>query len=196
MSWPANMGPRTASDPVTEQPSQPSRAAQVPRLRSARSSTASRSPSYGLSLSGKESASRFVGHLHLEPAEGLSSAAGMKRNGRSAKYVFGVWTSIALASAIAGVTGVLLLEDASPQLIALITAIAAGAILANVGRHHDPGGLRTRSLHRLDHRGRIHRGVHDQSGLTPSLGCPSDGSSLTKIGRTAPYFAPELLPGP
>ena len=64
--------------------------------------------------------------------EGLSSAAGMKRNGRSAKYVFGVWTSIALASAIAGVTGVLLLEDASPQLIALITAIAAGAILAMV----------------------------------------------------------------
>jgi ZIP family zinc transporter len=64
--------------------------------------------------------------------EGLSSAAGMKRNGRSARYVFGVWTSIAVASGLAGMLGVLLLEDASPQFIALITALAAGAILAMV----------------------------------------------------------------
>lgn len=61
--------------------------------------------------------------------EGLSSAAGMKRNGRSAGYVFGVWVGIAIASGLAGLLGCLLLQGASPVLIAVITAIAAGAIL-------------------------------------------------------------------
>jgi ZIP family zinc transporter len=62
--------------------------------------------------------------------EGLSSAAGMKRNGRSSTYVFGVWVGIAVASGLAGLLGCLLLQGASPVLIAIITAIAAGAILA------------------------------------------------------------------
>jgi ZIP family zinc transporter len=61
--------------------------------------------------------------------EGLSSAAGMKRNGRGAMYVFGVWVGIAVASGLAGLLGCLLLQGASPVLIAIITAIAAGAIL-------------------------------------------------------------------
>jgi ZIP family zinc transporter len=64
--------------------------------------------------------------------EGLSSAAGMKRAGRSATYVFGVWGGIALVSGIAGALGVLLLDDASSALVATITAVAAGAILAMV----------------------------------------------------------------
>jgi ZIP family zinc transporter len=64
--------------------------------------------------------------------EGLSSAAGMKRNGRSARYVFGVWTGIAVASGVAGALGCLFLQDAGPQVIAVITAVAAGAILAMV----------------------------------------------------------------
>lgn len=62
--------------------------------------------------------------------EGLSSSAGMKRNGRPAAYVFGVWAGIAVASGIAGMLGVLLLSGASPAVIAVITAVAAGAILA------------------------------------------------------------------
>lgn len=64
--------------------------------------------------------------------EGLSSAAGMKRNGRSAGYVFGVWVGIAVASGLAGLLGALLLEGADPKLIAVITALAAGAILAMI----------------------------------------------------------------
>jgi zinc transporter, ZIP family len=64
--------------------------------------------------------------------EGLSSAAGMKRKGRSATYVFGVWVSIAVASGAAGMLGVLLLQGAGPQLLAVITAVAAGAILAMI----------------------------------------------------------------
>lgn len=64
--------------------------------------------------------------------EGLSSSAGMKRNGRGARYVFGVWGGIALASGLAGLLGALLLEGASPQTVAVITAVAAGAILAMI----------------------------------------------------------------
>lgn len=64
--------------------------------------------------------------------EGLSSAAGMKRSGRSVRYVFGVWVSIAIASGVAGLLGCLLLEGAPPETIAAITAVAAGAILTMV----------------------------------------------------------------
>lgn len=64
--------------------------------------------------------------------EGLSSAAGMKRNGRSATYVFGVWVAIAVASGLAGLLGALLLDGASAGTIAVITAVAAGAILAMI----------------------------------------------------------------
>jgi ZIP family zinc transporter len=64
--------------------------------------------------------------------EGLSSAAGMKNNGRSARYVFGVWVAIAVASGLAGLIGVLALQSASAETVAVITALAAGAILAMV----------------------------------------------------------------
>ncbi|MFC5678442.1 ZIP family metal transporter [Aeromicrobium endophyticum] len=64
--------------------------------------------------------------------EGLSSAAGMKRSGRSARYVFGVWIGIAVASGVAALVGNLVLEGAPDETIAAITAIAAGAILAMV----------------------------------------------------------------
>ncbi len=64
--------------------------------------------------------------------EGLSSASGMKRKGRSATYVFGVWIGIAVASGIAGAVGVLVFDGAPPESIAVITAVAAGAILTMV----------------------------------------------------------------
>ncbi|MGZ4483321.1 MAG: ZIP family metal transporter [Nocardioides sp.] len=64
--------------------------------------------------------------------EGLSSAAGMKANGRSVRYVFTVWTAIAIASGLAGLLGAVALDGAAPETIAVITAIAAGAILAMV----------------------------------------------------------------
>jgi len=62
--------------------------------------------------------------------EGLSSAAGMKAAGRSAFYVFGVWGGIAVASALAAMIGNVALAGSSPDLIAGVTAVAAGAILA------------------------------------------------------------------
>jgi zinc transporter, ZIP family len=64
--------------------------------------------------------------------EGLSSAAGMKRSGRPAGYVFGVWGGIALASGAAALVGYLALGEASPETVAAITAVAAGAILTMI----------------------------------------------------------------
>ncbi|MFC5083779.1 ZIP family metal transporter [Microvirga arabica] len=62
--------------------------------------------------------------------EGLSSAAGMRRAGRSKAYVFGIWGGIALASGIAALIGYGVFAEAGPATIAFVTAVAAGAILA------------------------------------------------------------------
>ncbi|MBA2703242.1 MAG: ZIP family zinc transporter [Blastocatellia bacterium] len=62
--------------------------------------------------------------------EGLSSSAGMKKAGRSATYVFGVWTSIAVISGGAALVGYTIFSRFSPEVIAATTAVAAGAILA------------------------------------------------------------------
>lgn len=64
--------------------------------------------------------------------EGLSSAAGMKKAGRSAGYVFGVWGTIAIVSALAAPAGYLLLGSAPAGVIAAITAVAGGAILTMI----------------------------------------------------------------
>lgn len=79
--------------------------------------------------------------------EGLSSSAGMKKNGRSARYVFGVWTGIALASSIAACLGYLFLQDASAELIAMITAVAAGAILTMITDTMIPEACETAHLY-------------------------------------------------
>lgn len=62
--------------------------------------------------------------------EGLSSAAGMKRAGRSPSYIFGVWGVIAIVSGVAASLGNVLLANAAPGVIAATTTVAAGAILA------------------------------------------------------------------
>ena len=62
--------------------------------------------------------------------EGLSSAAGMKASGRSARYVFGVWTTIAVLSGLSAVAGYAGGEALGEAGVAALTALAAGAILA------------------------------------------------------------------
>jgi ZIP family zinc transporter len=64
--------------------------------------------------------------------EGLSSAAGMRHANRSARYVFGLWTIIAVVSGLAAVAGYTLLGGAPAALLAAVTALAAGAILSMV----------------------------------------------------------------
>jgi ZIP family zinc transporter len=62
--------------------------------------------------------------------EGLSSAAGMKKAGRSGRYVFSVWGGIALISGLSALAGYGVFSHLSEGVIAATTAIAAGAILA------------------------------------------------------------------
>lgn len=62
--------------------------------------------------------------------EGLSSASGMKKAGRSALYIFGVWGAIALASGIASVIGYTAFRGLSEEVVAATTATAAGGIMA------------------------------------------------------------------
>ncbi|MBQ0982228.1 MULTISPECIES: ZIP family metal transporter [Micromonospora] len=64
--------------------------------------------------------------------EGLSSAAGMRQAGRTRRYVFLLWTGIALISGVAALLGNTLLGGAPPEVLAGITALAAGAILAMI----------------------------------------------------------------
>ena len=84
--------------------------------------------------------------------EGLSSAAGMKKAGRSVAYVFGVWAGIAIISAIAALLGYAVFRDFSAEVVAATTATAAGAILAMLAdtmipeafeQAHDLAGLIT-----------------------------------------------------
>ncbi|ATG51813.1 ZIP family zinc transporter [Brachybacterium vulturis] len=64
--------------------------------------------------------------------EGLSSSAGWKSAGRSRRYVFGIWGAIALASGLASLAGFVLLDGAAPATLAVVNALAAGAILAMI----------------------------------------------------------------
>ena len=68
-----------------------------PRVGRPRAGPARRAASVSLSVL----AAVFISNV----PEGLSSAAGMKRNGRSARYVFGVWVGIAVASGLAALLG-------------------------------------------------------------------------------------------
>jgi ZIP family zinc transporter len=54
----------------------------------------------------------------------------MKKAGRGKAYVFGVWGGIAVISGIASMAGFALFRGVSPDVIAVTTATAAGAILA------------------------------------------------------------------
>lgn len=84
----------------------------------------------GLVSGGGVSAAVLTAVFISNVPEGLSSTAGMKKSGRGAGYVFGVWGGIALISGIASLVGYASLQNAPAELVAFITAIAAGAILA------------------------------------------------------------------
>ena len=73
--------------------------------------------------------------------EGLSSAVGMKKAGRSARYVFGLWISIALASGVAALLGAALLGGVPPALLATVNALAAGALLTMIAETMIPEAI-------------------------------------------------------
>src|SRR6476469_262146 len=98
--------------------------------------------------------------------EGLSSAAGMKKAGRSPTYIFGIWTVIAVVSGIAALIGYSLFSHFSTEVIAATTAVAAGAILAMISDTMIPEAFEQ---------------THDFSGLITVLGFLS-AFVLSKLG--------------
>ncbi len=64
--------------------------------------------------------------------EALSSSAGMRRAGRSARFVFGLWVGIGLATGLAAPAALLLLGGTELSVRGTVEAFAAGAILALV----------------------------------------------------------------
>lgn len=62
--------------------------------------------------------------------EGLSSSAGMRKAGRGKGYIFGVWGAIAAACTLAAVLGYAVVGGLPTAVVAAVTAVAAGAILA------------------------------------------------------------------
>jgi len=64
--------------------------------------------------------------------EGLSSASGMKAEGKSARFVFLLWAGIALAAGAAALAGYVLFAGAPPAAVSIVQAVAAGAILAMI----------------------------------------------------------------
>lgn len=64
--------------------------------------------------------------------EGLSSAAGMRKEGKTATFTFALWGGIALIAGAAAAIGYLAFADVAPGAVAFVQALAAGAILAMI----------------------------------------------------------------
>jgi ZIP family zinc transporter len=64
--------------------------------------------------------------------EGLSSAAGMKAEGRKLASVMLLWGAIAVLAGIASWFGYVAFDGADPALLSAVQAVAAGAILTMV----------------------------------------------------------------
>ena len=98
--------------------------------------------------------------------EGLSSAAGMKKAGRSAAHVFGLWAGIAAVSGLASLLGYTLFSGVSPAVVAATQAVAAGAILAMISDTMLPEAFET---------------VHEYAGLITVAGFLA-AFALSKMG--------------
>ena len=90
--------------------------------------------------------------------EGLSSSAGMRASGRSAKYVFSLWASIAVCSSIAAIIGYSVCGALSAPTQAAVTAVAAGGILSMLAETMMP---------------EAYEGAHDYAGFITCAGFAS-----------------------
>jgi zinc transporter, ZIP family len=98
--------------------------------------------------------------------EGLSSASGMKKAGRSAAYVFSLWTGIAVILGLASLAGYTAFASFSVEVIAATQAVAAGAILAMIADTMIPEAFEL---------------VHDYAGLITVAGFLA-AFALSKLG--------------
>ena len=83
----------------------------------------------GGEISGEISVALVAAVFLSNVPEGLSSASGMKRAGKSTRHILALWATVTIVSAIAALLGYLFLDGASENFVAAIQAFAAGAIL-------------------------------------------------------------------
>ncbi|MGH2585656.1 MAG: ZIP family metal transporter, partial [Dehalococcoidia bacterium] len=62
--------------------------------------------------------------------EGLTSADSMQQNGRSRRFIFGVWGSIAVVTSLASLAGYSIFGNFPLDVNAAVATVAAGAVLA------------------------------------------------------------------
>jgi ZIP family zinc transporter len=99
--------------------------------------------------------------------ESLSSTAGMKTAGRSAKYIFGIWGGITVLSGLAALMGFAIFRNFSPEIVAATLAFAAGGILAMLSSTMIP---------------EAYEEAHDYIGIVTVLGFLA-AFALSKIGK-------------
>lgn len=98
--------------------------------------------------------------------EGLSSAAGMKAEGKKLPFVFALWAGIALVSGLASLLGFVVFDGVDPGVVAAVQAIAAGAILSMLVDTMVPEAF---------------EGTHDYAGVIAVTGFLS-AFALSKLG--------------
>jgi ZIP family zinc transporter len=79
--------------------------------------------------------------------EGLSSTEGMKANGKSRRYIIGLWSTAIIIGTISTAIGFAILSKASPSIISIAISFAAGAILVMLAESmipeaYDEGGMK------------------------------------------------------
>ncbi len=98
--------------------------------------------------------------------EGLSSAAGARKEGKTALFTFSLWAAIAFVAGVSSFAGYTLFGHASPEVLAAVQGVAAGAILAMIIDTMAPEAF---------------EGTHDFAGLIAVCGFLT-AFGLSKIG--------------
>jgi len=74
--------------------------------------------------------------------EAAGGAVGMRGSGRSRRFAIVIWAITALVLALSVVLGSVLLQGATPKLLSLLLAFAAGAVLASIADTLMPNAYR------------------------------------------------------
>lgn len=64
--------------------------------------------------------------------EGMAATVPLKKSGRSARFIFGLWSGITAVAVAAAVLGSVAMRGAPPEVLAVMLSVAAGGLLAMV----------------------------------------------------------------
>jgi ZIP family zinc transporter len=80
-------------------------------------------------LEGQVSAAVFVAVVLSNLPESIAATTGLARDGRSPRWIMGLWTLVTAIGGLAALAGYVLLDGASGNVTAFVLAFAGGAIL-------------------------------------------------------------------